>query len=378
VSEANVVPLHPFDDAEALAFLSRNGRIETSVSDLACQFRWPPIKLRRRLAAWVKAGQITRLASGRGRVIIAPVAGHADPLPTVRPSIGAPPIERGRGADAPGIRSTGRSVVAFGAAAVLFATALGLAAIGLTMNARFAASFGQTTEAAVILAAIGLAIDVLAVVLPTAAVLLWCHRARATTVLAWTIWLVALAMTLLAAIGFASTNIGDSVAGRARIAGEDRALAERVERLRAERAGIVDTRAEGAIEAALQAAQPGAQSVWKATSGCHDVTLPASARACATVLQLREDLATVKRRDAIDAELHAAEARLASLPAINAADPQATAAAEIVGWLSAGRISPAAHDIDRLRTIGLTITPALAGLVAMLALSLVRAARRQF
>jgi len=185
-------------------------------------------------------------------------------------------------------------------------------------------------------------------------------------------------MTLLAAIGFASTNIGDSVAGRARIAVENRALAERIEQLRAERAVIVETRAVGAIEAALQAAQPGAQSVWKATSGCQDVTLPASGRACATVLQLRESLATAERRDVLDAELRLAEARLASLPSITAADPQAAAAAEIVGWLSAGRISPATHDIHRLRTIGLTIAPALVGLIAMLALSLVRAGRRQF
>jgi hypothetical protein len=58
-------------------------------------------------------------------------------------------------------------------------------------------------------------------------------------------------------------------------------LAERIERLRAERVGIVETRAAGAIQAALQAAQPGAQTVWKGSSGCQDVTLPACGRACA-------------------------------------------------------------------------------------------------
>src|SRR5262249_58718875 len=115
-------------------------------------------------------------------------------------------------------------------------------------------------EAAVILAAIGLAIDVLAVVLPTVAVLLWHHRDRASAAVAWTIWLVALTMTLLAAIGFASTNIGDSVAGRARFVVEDPALAERLDRLRAERAGILESRPVGAIEAALQATPPGPQS----------------------------------------------------------------------------------------------------------------------
>jgi hypothetical protein len=408
MSEANVVLLHPLDDLEALAWLRANldGRSETSVSELARQLGWPQGKLRRRLAAWAKAGHITRQPGGRGKVVIAPAVAPADAAiePAVE-GVAAPAVERVAGpavqlpqrrrsnalpavihSIAPAIadaapkavevadgNDAGRSGVAIGAAAVLLATALGLAAVGLTMNARFAASFGQTTEAAVILAAIGLAIDVLAVVLPTVAALLWHHRARWTALLAWTIWLVALTMTLLAAMGFAATNIGDAVAGRAKVSVENSALAERIERLRRERAGISEAGAVSALEAALQQAQPGAQAVWKSTSGCHDVTLPSSGRACAAVLELRERLANAQRRDAIDAETRAAESRFAALPAIATADPQAAAAAEIVGWISAGRISPTPHDVHRLRTIGLTITPALAGLVAMLALTLLRA-----
>ena len=43
--------------------------------------------------------------------------------------------------------------------------------------------------------------------------------------------LVALTMTLLAAVGFASSNIGDAVAGRAKIANENVALTERIEQV---------------------------------------------------------------------------------------------------------------------------------------------------
>jgi hypothetical protein len=389
VSEANVVPLHPLDDAEALAWLRGHldGRSATSVSDLARQLGWPPPRLRRRLVTWQKAGQITRRPAGRGKVIIAPAIeispaaepAAASPLPVPRHSgsgVGAGAgVEHAVGAAAPSAREGGRAAVALVAAAVLLATAVGLAAVGLTMNARFAASFGQTTEAAAILAAIGLAIDVLAVVLPTVATLLWHRRSRAAAIAAWTMWLVALTMTLLAAIGFAATNIGDAVAGRARIAGEHSALVERIERLRVERTAITETRAVPAIEAALQQAQPAAQSVWRATAGCRDVTLPASGRACAEVLKLREGLAAAQRRDAIDAETRTAESKLAALPPIGSADPQAASAAEIVAWVSAGRISPSVQDIGRLRTIGLTVTPAFAGLVAMLALLLVRSRR---
>lgn len=70
-----------------------------------------------------------------------------------------------------------------------------------------------------------------------------------------------------------------------------------------------------------------------------------------------------------------AEAKLARLPAIVVADPQATTAAEIVGWVSGGALQPRAQDISWLRTIGLVMTPSMAGLVAMLALSLARTRR---
>jgi hypothetical protein len=379
VSEAKVIQLRPLDDDEALAWLSSQpgGRIETSVSELARQFGWSATKLRRRLATWVEAGDITRPAGRRGRVVIAHAltrgAGQVGRNAPQADNAGAP--DDAASAPATPVQHRGRRAVALGTAAVLFATALGLAAVGLTMNARFAASFGRTAEAAILLAAIGLAIDVLAVVLPSVAGQLWHHRSRSAAVLAWSIWVIALGMTLLAATGFASSNIGDAVAGRAKIADETSALAQRIERLRLERVGIAETRAVAAIEAELQRAQPGAQSAWKATAGCRDVTLAASGRACAGVLQLREDLATAQRRDALDGELREAEGRLAALPPVATADPQTKMAAEIVTWLSAGHVAPAPRDIDRLRIIGLTITPSLAGLVAMLALVLAQPRR---
>src|SRR5437016_5270726 len=83
---------------------------------------------------------------------------------------------------------------------------VGWTVVGLIMNARFAASFGQTVEAAVLLATIGLAVDMLAVVLPTVAAQLWQRRSIMAAGVAWTIWVAALSMTLLAAMGFASTN----------------------------------------------------------------------------------------------------------------------------------------------------------------------------
>jgi hypothetical protein len=187
-------------------------------------------------------------------------------------------------------RGAGRIILAL----VLGLVAIGLAVVGLTVNTRFAASFGQTAEAAMLLAAIGLTIDLLAIALPSAAAQFWRDRNLMAASAAWAIWLIALGMTLLAAIGFAATNIGDGVAGRSRLAAEASALTADVTRLRAERGAIAEGRSVSTIEAEIQRAQPAAAAVWKQTSGCSDVTLAASGAACAEVLKLRQTLGAAR------------------------------------------------------------------------------------
>jgi hypothetical protein len=260
---------------------------------------------------------------------------------------------------------------------VLGLVAIGLTVVGLTVNTRFAASFGQTAEAAVLLAAVGLTIDCLAIVLPSAAAQLWRDRHAMSAAAAWAIWLIALSMTLLAAIGFAATNIGDGVAGRSKVAAEASALVADIDRLRGERAAITETRAISTIEAEVQRAQPAAAAVWKQTAGCSNVTMAASGSACAEVLKLRQALGVAQRRDALDAELRSAETRLAPLPAITTGDPQATMAADLVAWISLGHVSLTPHDIHRMRITGLTIIPALAGIIFMFATTLLRVRRRE-
>jgi hypothetical protein len=368
---AKVIALHSFDDDEALMYLSDVGRVEMTLSDLAQQFGWTLTKLRRSLSGWVKAGHISQASGGRGKVVVTSLR--------TSQQVAAQLVDRAFRMETPSAQATAvkpvRSLVAMITAIVLLSTAVGLTCVGLIMNARFAASFGQSVEAAVLLATIGLAVDMLAVVLPTVGVQLWHRRSILAAGAAWTIWVAALSMTLLAATGFASTNIGDAVAGRAKVASESSALSERIGRMRSERAGISETRSTAAIEVELQRAQPDAQSVWRSTNGCRDVTRTVSARACSTVLELREALANAERRDGLDTELRAAESKLATLPAIALADPQATTAAEILAWLSAGAFKPAPGDISRLRALGLALTPSMAGLLAMLAISLTQARR---
>jgi len=368
---AKVIALHSFDDDEALMYLSDVGRVEMALSDLAQQFGWTLTKLRRSLSAWVKAGHITQAAGGKGKVVVTSLR--------TSQQVANQLVDRAFRMEIPSAQPPAskpvRSLIAMVTSIVLFSTAVGLTVVGLIMNARFAASFGQSVEAAVLLATIGLAVDMLAVVLPTVAAQLWQRRSIMAAGAAWTIWVAALSMSLLAAMGFASTNIGDAVAGRAKVASESSALSDRIGRLRSERSGISETRSTAAIEVELQRAQPEAQSVWRATNGCRDVTRITSGRACEKVLELREALATAERRDGLDADLRAAEGKLATLPAIALADPQATTAAEVLAWLSAGAFKPAPGDISRLRALGLALTPSMAGLLAMLAISLTQARR---
>jgi hypothetical protein len=103
--------------------------------------------------------------------------------------------------------------------------------------------------------------------------------------------------------------------------------------------------------------------------------MAASGAACAEVLKLRQALGVAQRRDTLDADLRGAEARLAPMPAITTSDPQATMAADIVAWISLGRVNLTPHDIHRMRITGLTIIPALAGIIFMFATTLLRARR---
>lgn len=353
---SNIVPLQSFPEAELIACLQArqwwNACNGTEPDELVLCTTAP---LAARSTALVRSSLVEQRALHRDA-----------PVMQVSPTIEARP------AQSPARRSAGRVILAL----VLALAAIGLAVVGLTVNTRFAASFGQTAEAALLLAAIGLTIDLLAIVLPSAAAQLWRDRNVMSAAAAWSIWVIALGMTLLAAIGFAATNIGDGVAGRSRLAAEAGALAADATRLRAERAGLAEERAVATIEAEIQRAQPAAAAVWKQTAGCSDVTLAASGAACAEVLKLRRALGVAQRRDALDAELRAVEARLAPLPAITTSDPQATMAADIVGWISGGHVSLTPHDIHRMRVTGLTIIPALAGIIFMFAATLLRTARR--
>jgi hypothetical protein len=155
-------------------------------------------------------------------------------------------------------------------------------------------------------------------------------------------------MTLLAASGFAATNIGDSIEARAKDASERTALIAKLEGLRHDRGSIVEMRSPAAIEALIQQEQPHVPpGNWKSSAGCTNVT--ASGKVCATINSLRQAKANAERRDQLDAEIDATETALRALPAYASADPGADMASRLLTAATVGAIAVSPGTIQQVR-----------------------------
>jgi len=82
----------------------------------------------------------------------------------------------------------------------------------LVLDARYAASFAWTADAALMLARLGRAVDFFAMTAPAAAGQLWAVWQRLSALVLWAIWLGATAMMLLATSGFSAHELEDAVA----------------------------------------------------------------------------------------------------------------------------------------------------------------------
>ena len=143
----------------------------------------------------------------------------------------------------------------------------------------------------------------LMILLPATAGALWLAGQWRDGLIAWCIYAVALAMTLIAASSFVATNVGDSRLERSDVTEQRGRLDARLADLTARRAAITERRSVGQIDAALQAAQqdPSVLTVWRRTGGCVDVTLTASGSACHAVVELRQSKAAAELHDKLDA-----------------------------------------------------------------------------
>ena len=202
---------------------------------------------------------------------------------------------------------------------VLWAAALALAAVGITINGWFARSLGSTDSAGWLFMAVGVAADLVALVMPSCAAGLWHAGRRATALVGWGVWLMTFAFAITAGIGFASVNITDVTLGRA-----------------ARMTPAVQT-----AQAALTDAMAARDRECKGGVG----------KFC------REREAAVDyRRQALDAAMRSVELT---------ADPQTEAAIHIVAWVSRGLLKPTGDDFAMLRLILLAMLPQIGGILLM-------------
>jgi hypothetical protein len=101
------------------------------------------------------------------------------------------------------------------APAILSIAAFALGAVGITINGWFARSLGASDVAGWLFLAVGVAADLVALVMPSCAAGLWQAGQRTTALVGWAAWLMTFVFAVTAGIGFASTNISDVTLARA-------------------------------------------------------------------------------------------------------------------------------------------------------------------
>lgn len=205
------------------------------------------------------------------------------------------------------------------ASVLLITAALALGAVGITINGWFARSLGASDAAGWLFLAVGVAADLVALVLPCCAAGLWQSRKRVTALVGWAVWLLTFVFAVTASIGFASTNISD------------------VTLVRASRVTPAVTSAQAALTDAIAARDRECKG--GVGKFCRE-----------------REAAVAERRQVLDSAI-------ASVG--QAADPQTVAAIRLVAWGSGGMLRPAPEDFAMLRLILLALLPQIGGLLLL-------------
>jgi hypothetical protein len=189
----------------------------------------------------------------------------------------------------------------------------------MTINGWFARSLGASDVAGWLFLAVGVAADLVALVMPSCAAGLWQSGQRATATVGWAVWLMTFVFAVTAGIGFASTNISD------------------VTLARASRVTPTVTTAQGALADATAARERECKG--GVGKFCRE-----------------REAAVAERRQILDSAMTSVG---------QAADPQTDAAIKLIAWGSGGTLRPAPEDFAMLRLILLALLPQIGGILLM-------------
>jgi hypothetical protein len=238
-------------------------------------------------------------------------------------------------------------------ATVIGLTAVGLAIFGLVCNATYLSAFGAPGLSSWLLTGLGVAIETLALGLPSLATVLDCRGDKRGSYIAWSLWVPAVAMVLINSCGFSSRYINDSTFAREQVTDQASGRKAELANLRIQRQAIAELRSVASIDATLASLKPSGKA--------HERASIARAEAI--------------NRDTLDTKISTLESALASAPAIASADPGAAVAADMLGWMTHGIVVPSIHDFQIIRLIILTLMPAFSGPLLGLSLRLARTGR---
>jgi len=203
---------------------------------------------------------------------------------------------------------------------LLTIAALALSVVGITINGWFARSLGSSDVAGWLFLAVGVAADLVALVMPSCAAGLWRTSQRATALVGWAVWLMTFAFAVTAGIGFASTNISD------------------VTTARASRITPAVTNAQSALTDAMAARDRECKG--GVGKFCRE-----------------REAAVVERRQILDSAMTSVG---------QAADPQTEAAIKLVAWISGGVMRPVPEDFAMLRITLLALLPQIGGMLLLI------------
>lgn len=220
--------------------------------------------------------------------------------------------------------------------AMLLAVTLIVALLGIGINAQTGWRFGTTPVSAGTFAGLSIAADMLAIALPSVAVALWLRSRRALASAAWATWVLSLALSVLASIGFVDRHVDDVAAGRQ---------------------AVLSTAA--ALTAQRDAAIATAQRAVAAVAEAREAECKIRGQRCRALEQEEQQRLT---------ELSAALALpLPPAPRMADADPQLAGALRLASWAG---LRATAADLSNLRLALMSLLPNLAGLLLCFGLAL--------
>jgi hypothetical protein len=250
--------------------------------------------------------------------------------------------------------------------------ALCLATVGLIADATFGASMGITVWQRTLYALLWASIDGIALWLPSMALQLWRNQHRILSAAAWMICAGAIYASALAANGFLSSTVGNTIAERQSLVEQRERLAKHREELERDLAAvqlprtITSDTGVATLEAAVRSkAEARERECLRPGPICHQYENEET--------ELRKKLTDVhasraayvradKLKEGITADQHAIDA----LPVITDADPQAASMAAFLQWASFGRLGPTTNAVAASRIGVVVVFLALPGFLFML------------